>query len=388
MTRATTSASNLFRREACPGSHAAEEGLPEEESDDSREGTLLHELDAAPGADRSHLSGDQRDVLRIASEGDDQLFKLVCRSCDLPEDEPYEEGWEKEFWLYEGMRRVFPGHCDRWRWYPKPRVLVIIDKKFGRKDVTPAESNLQLRAYAVMAHKKPWDFERCLVAINQPRKPFDDRLTVAEYAADQIPAARAHLKKIYDRALLPDQPRVAGEHCQYCKARVHCDAYRARYLWLAPVADAGVDAFTGRLEQLDDEQVDKVWQAIQFASKIEGAAKSVILRRKESGGMPMYELGNTGNTSKITAPERVPALLREKAGLPDEDIAQCAKYGLTALVEKVRGNTGCTQKEARRVVFDALKPVLHIEPKAPSLQRIKDWSPELPAAVETQEALL
>ena len=64
--RAATSASNLFRRALCPGSERLEEGLPDEDSPESREGTLLHEYDANPQLDRSVLTPDQRDLLYLS----------------------------------------------------------------------------------------------------------------------------------------------------------------------------------------------------------------------------------------------------------------------------------------------------------------------------------
>lgn len=66
-TRALTSASNLHQRELCPGSAFAEQGRPNTDNDDSKEGTMLHALDADPKADRSHLTGEQREVLTAAS---------------------------------------------------------------------------------------------------------------------------------------------------------------------------------------------------------------------------------------------------------------------------------------------------------------------------------
>jgi hypothetical protein len=56
MSRALTSASNLFRRQLCPGSARMEEGLPDEDSEMSREGTLLHDYAANSEYDTSFLA--------------------------------------------------------------------------------------------------------------------------------------------------------------------------------------------------------------------------------------------------------------------------------------------------------------------------------------------
>ena len=108
-------------------------------------------------------------------------------------------------------------------------MLIIIDKKYGRKEVTPAEANMQLRSYAVMGAKR-WTPDKILVSINQPRLKFEDRLSMAEYTKDEIPAARDHILRVWDAAHAPNAPRIAGfEQCRYCKAKLICDAYRAKY---------------------------------------------------------------------------------------------------------------------------------------------------------------
>src|SRR5438552_1095838 len=73
MMRPVTSASNLFRRQLCPGSARLEAGLPEEDSEQSREGQLLHEYSAHPEYDRRMLKPAQRDLLELA----DTLTKTV-----------------------------------------------------------------------------------------------------------------------------------------------------------------------------------------------------------------------------------------------------------------------------------------------------------------------
>lgn len=76
--RATTSASNLFRRALCPGSATLEAGLPEEDSEQSREGQLLHDYSAHPEYERKMLKPAQRDLLQIA----DDLTKTVIETVE------------------------------------------------------------------------------------------------------------------------------------------------------------------------------------------------------------------------------------------------------------------------------------------------------------------
>ena len=180
-------------------------------------------------------------------------------SLEMPDDEPFEEGRETEMWFFRGIKKLFPGHVDRWRYYPRLKVLIIIDKKYGRKEVTPAEANMQLRSYAVMGAKR-WTPDNILVAINQPRLKFEDRLSMAEYTKDEIPAARDHILRVWDAAHAPNAPRIAGfEQCRYCKAKLICDAYRAKYEFLTTPAEDGLEAFTVQLKELGlTSQLDRV----------------------------------------------------------------------------------------------------------------------------------
>lgn len=73
--RPVTSASNLFRRALCPGSERMEYGLPEEDSEQSREGRLLHDYSNRRELDRAFLTPSQRDLLALS----DELVKTVTK---------------------------------------------------------------------------------------------------------------------------------------------------------------------------------------------------------------------------------------------------------------------------------------------------------------------
>lgn len=84
MNRPVTSASNLRRRELCAGSQRMELGLPDEDSEQSREGVLLHDYAAHPEYDRSTLRPDQRDLLERC---DSMLEDVLRRINELDDDD-------------------------------------------------------------------------------------------------------------------------------------------------------------------------------------------------------------------------------------------------------------------------------------------------------------
>jgi hypothetical protein len=77
MQRAVTSASNIHRRSLCPGSERMEAGLPDEDSEQSVEGRLLHRYAADPTADRKKLKPNQRDLLEINDRLIREVYEIV-----------------------------------------------------------------------------------------------------------------------------------------------------------------------------------------------------------------------------------------------------------------------------------------------------------------------
>jgi hypothetical protein len=390
MTRSLTSASNIFRRELCPGSAAAEAQFPEEkDSPDSMEGTMLHEHDAKPDLDRAHLNPEQHDVLAKAARIDADIFAAVEESIDA-KGAPFEEGREQTLNLRKGFKQLYPGHCDLLRWYPEQKALVIIDKKFGRNDVTAAESNLQLRSYAVMGAEQH-GAERVAVAISQPRRSREERLTLAEYRSDDLKAAKEHLIAVFygahnaDGTPREDVPRVAGEEqCRYCKARLHCDTYRAKFEFLAE-QPSDKDLFMARVRVMTPEQVDKVFQAVKLAKAVDDDLKDYVKELIEAGKLDNYELKPTGNMSTVTD-VALAARLLAPMGINMDTFLYACRPALDKLADDYHAlNPGMTAKDAKIAIRDALKDVLDIKPKAPSLKRIGE--PKLSPPPAIQDAL-
>lgn len=384
--RPLTSASNIHRRESCPGSAYAEFGLSNEDSEAASEGTMLHAHMADPKLDRALLAPEQLKTLAAAEEANNQIWELVAAAAvqrGAMWNGEYTQGEEIELWLRRGIKPVFGGHCDLWRYYPAAKLLVILDYKFGRVPVDEAESNLQLRAYACMGADK-WDCDHVLVAINQPRLPFEKRLTLAEYSREALKQAKAQLLEIYDAAHnkdgspREDAPRHAGEsQCRYCRARLDCPAYRETYAFLADEAPTGKEAFIqNRMTRMADAELDKVYTACKFAALISDSAKDEIIRRQKHGGMPMWQISpGRKNTEIIDRPRAVRLL--QGLGLPVESVLECAKISLPDLAEELRRRDGLKQKEAKEKIFQTLQPVLEIKETAPSLKRVEGGQPDL-----------
>jgi hypothetical protein len=381
MTRAVTSASNLFRRELCPGSARMETGLPEEDSAQSAEGQLLHEYDANPALDRSVLRPNQQDLLKTAGELDTFVFERLGQQFGIdPHQEPHETGREKELWVHRGIKAELPGHCDLWRYYPALKLLCIVDKKYGYREVTPAAANKQLRVYAV-AGAELRDVENVVVAITQPRLPYEQRVTIANYTKADIDLARAEIFSILESSKRADAPLVAGEEqCRYCKARLHCPAFQAKvqegmvlvpFNGAASVAKREAD-FAQRLAVLPDDQLDKVLVALQLADFVKEQARDEARARVAAGRLPQWSVGKASDQRKIIDPARAVSLLTLRGDLSKDEILKCCSPALGKLEETVRNKTKCTWKEAKEAINSTLSPVIENEPKKPSLSRVKE----------------
>ena len=377
MERLTTSASNLFRRALCPGSAAAEESFPPEESSDAAEGTMLHELDASPEKiPNTTLTPEQLETLATAKRIDEEILTLARGSFGIAEDAPFEDHRETELWCFKGLKKIFNGHLDFARFYTQTGLLVIIDKKFGRTRVTSAETNIQLRAYAAMAAKK-WKPTHIIVAINQPRLPLDQAVTMAEYRPEQFATAISEVISIWETAHNPDgtpktdAPRVAGEdQCRYCRARLHCDAYlnQQKALFALVESNTDKDEFKGMITQVSNEQLDKLHVAIALANAIKEDVKKEIIRRMESGSMDNYELKPTGSTTAVSDPLQAFAIL-EAIGFTQEEIIRRCELAIPALAEDYYAKHGHSLAAAKRTIKNAIDSVLVVTPKSPSLKR-------------------
>lgn len=365
-------ASNIHRRAACPGSARLEAGLKDEDSVQSREGTLLHAYRANPKLERTVLRPMQQDLLRISDEIHEFVFSKVGEQFGIPDDEPHEDGCEKELWVHRDGKPEISGHCDRWRRYPALRLVVILDDKFGYKPVEPAALNPQLRCYAVAAVDEWPDTERVCVAISQPRMTYFERCTLALYESAEIEASRKELLAILDASREPDAPLHAGEsQCRYCLAKAGCPEFARQ---LAPL-DQG-ESVLSTLGQLTPAQRDSLITACKFADYIKEAVYDHEREVVAAGGESFYTLGKATEMRNITSARRAVALLSLRGDLTRDEAIDCCEPSVGAIEEKVRLNrmkTGkCTWKEAKDIVNETLEPVLERKAKRPSLTRIKE----------------
>jgi Protein of unknown function (DUF2800) len=361
MNRPTTTASNLFRRALCPGSARLEAGLPDEESEQSREGTLLHDYAAHPEYDRAMLKPNQRDLLELA----DTLTKTAIDRVETGIGElgkPVHDYKER----YYGTE-VISGTPDRVLYYPE--TILVIDRKFGYGIVERADLNLQLRVYAVLTWVS--NYKDVYVAIVQPRASYDERITIARYTSEDVEDARQQILSILTAAQSPDAPLVPGEEqCRYCKAKLTCPAFREA-IQRAPALMSVDDALSKtareaylvqRLAECSDEQLEKMIDAIRLAAFAKDPALDEARKRIAAGGLANFKLAKSSEVRIVSDVRRALALLN-LAGLPKDEIYDCiTNLSLSKLGDIVRKvHPAWDWKQVNEWVNQKLKTVIETE---------------------------
>lgn len=379
MTREVTSASNIHRRQLCPGSERMEAGLPEENSEQAAEGKLLHEHMANPALDRSLLTREQRDILVINEKLVREIYEAIqARFGDLPAGKGGRENIT--LWLHRGIRKLFPGHPDLWECWAHIKLLLIADFKFGRRVVTPAAANLQLGSYGAMGSELH-DCDFVCVAITQPRLSKDERLTIAIYAREEIDLRRRQLFDLWDACKKPDAPLNAGEEqCRYCRARgPACPAFTAmiegaQQLVPMPLGTPERKKHDIRtaISKCSDAQLCAFLEARALFSYAEDIAITEARRRISEGGLPGYKLGKESEVREVTdveiAIERLTAV-----GIDPTDIYQTCKMKLGQVEDLFRDVKGGTWSETKDAVNQLLADVITRHPKLPAI--VKDPNP-------------
>ena len=332
--------SSLERRERCPGSLLAEQGLPEETSPDAEEGTFLHECVALNRLDdltteqssavqscidfRESINGSG-EVIEAHSE-----FKLRAVGSDFEE--------------------LYTGTADE--------VVVteigisIIDWKFGRIKVDCAPDNIQLAAYALAAMQM-FGKNLCTVYVYQPRIN-----TSSSYIFTDAMALLKYIEAVITRCKHPNAPRISGvKQCKYCKARHTCPE-------LIKESNAIVAVQKSIYEITDPNVLCDLYRKSKIVSS---ALKSVDKRVRDFMSENNGECGELffkikkGNREVTSIPNAF--LIMKEYGISQDEFLNCCSVSVSNLLElfskkqKANGSSS-TQKELESQFMSVMSAVI------------------------------
>lgn len=334
-------ASNAKRRINCPGSLHAEAPFPDESSPYAELGTAAHEL-----GEFCLINGHEDAFAFIGEEHnghkvDDNMARAVQVYIDhiraTAMSEPSLCRYEKRFSL-DKLDPPMPmfGTADCIIYGKESGTLYVMDYKHGQGVAVEVEDNAQLKYYALGAileigNKAP--VNKVITVVIQPRAMHPDgSVRQYSYSRDEIMDFGTELIDAAHESLKPNAPRIAGDHCKFCKAAGTCSALRNDAL------AAAQDEF-GAVKDINDLTPAEVADYLEKVPLIEEWIKS--LRRHanyilESGNtLPGYKLVEKRPTRRWRVENEFVAWATEE-GLDDDDIYE-KKLKSPSQIERIVG---------------------------------------------------
>ena len=334
--------SALERRFMCPGSMRAEDGRPNPTSVYAKRGTDLHEVAAA--CLREHLN-----PLEVISEDPEGAEMVLAYQIEVESAHDRLGGTlhvEQAFEL-TALSDLYWGTADAV--ILSPPTLYVADFKTGRGVPVAVRRddgrvNLQLGGYGLGAlHALPaglaheiTQIELVVVqpALGPPQRTVMTAAEIHDFAADLLEIAEA--------ALDPAAPRIAGDHCRFCRAAGDCPALRAKAManamaeFEAAADPAIVAAIPPKPESLTPVQLGHVLEGAdlidEWIAAVRAYAKSLADRGEEIPGWKLVDkrgrrvwanepsaehamsvlLGNDAYVTKLHSPTQIEKILKAK----------------------------------------------------------------------------
>jgi hypothetical protein len=338
MTRPSTSASNLHRRSACPGSANAESKFPQEpDNEDSAEGNHVHKLLANPSVERT---GESDEVQWLCSAMDRQTAEIQANIFGLAQPKIH-----REITLHLNDE-VF-GHADFVAIHAG--VALVIDYKCGRNPVDDTERNLQLRAYAVCVAQE-FMVSDVYCAIVQPRIDVGGQRAypVAHYTDTVLETCEKQIEFILSNCEKPDAPLQPDvEACRYCRARHDCEALKEKSGAVATI-NASEIAFSKAAEVL---RTVRLFETRAKAIK-QSLFRMVSLAEAENRIIPGLCLKPGKMTREITDAQK--AFSAVASVVTDSEFRDCVDVSVVKLEKVFKAKTGLKSKDAKIKLAECL----------------------------------
>lgn len=283
------SPSTLERREACPASYKLEEGLPSFDTENSKEGTAKHA--AIAELIRAYVDGkplsdvDDTDVMEAFYE-----FLEILRG--IPDNDLQIFTERKLSYKFCGLE-VYNGTADVV--IVTPEKVIVIDWKFGHREVTEAANNPQGAAYALAAMQ---EFDRKVADVHFYNPVIHQH---SNYTFEGMEGIRDYVIGVIAECKRDSAPAVAGEkQCRYCKAAYYgtCPAY-AEFSAKVMVISQKLDALPTLAEVPDSflcELAGKFKVVAKFADRV---TEEIKARCAEKGACGNYVLKTTSGGKEI-----------------------------------------------------------------------------------------
>lgn len=330
------SASAFGRLALCPGSFTLEQACPDETSAAANEGTLLHAYM------EQLLTGEPWEGTQLTAE-QVELCERALRLLDSVKEMIERDHAVALFHLVSTEERVFYRNLFGTAYYsgqwdalfevncPDASFMLVVDWKFGRVEVDPAEVNRQLEALVPLVSQKEQNdntiHQGIYAAIIQPR--VAGPASVAFYDAEAIDQAEQRSLAVAKAAADPDAPRYCSEAaCRYCRAKAVCHEATAM------VEQASlITTDRDKWELFSPAEKVQAYRLAKTAKKWAAAVEYRFEQDVAAGLIPGFEMG-PGKTS-FTVTDVAGAFSALNAEFPETVTALtftgCCKVGITEL---------------------------------------------------------
>ena len=247
----------------------------------------------------------------------------------------------------------------------------LTDPKTGPKPVPVATKNWQIQAYlSLIAHSdllKELPFKKAYGAILQPL--VSSHAVVVEMSLDDCVSIRQQLMRAIWSSQKRPQPRIPGDHCNYCPVRHLCPQAQAMGLVLAHKFSV--------VESLSNEQLlalfPKMIQVIEIAENV----KDEFKRRVGLGEIEGYELYDHPTGHTVDHPNDLWKLVKEYFSDGKEFSSL-----LTVPISKIRDvwvsrfsdTAECTKTEAVAAWKEQIEPHLIAKPPQKRVRPVREVS--------------
>jgi len=252
-------------RIACPGSRAAEAGIPDVPNPDSQRGHDLHDMIAKVLRTEATCIDIANDPVFMCFEetramgaidevrhgaGNGVLLELIEHKVDL-----------------SSMGIIIPGTVDYALVIPGHKAW-LRDWKFGAHPTRWPKNNPQLMAYAVglwrMFGVQSVEAGICQPALAEQSEPVT-------WDADELAAIELRLKTAVALTFKDDAQLNPGPHCRYCKARTTCRAHDESAANLAVLRDP-----IAVMQATDPADRARLWERLAEAITTLAGARDLI----------------------------------------------------------------------------------------------------------------
>jgi len=282
----------------------------------------------------------------------------------------YLEITEQEFSLKRGDKTILKGTPDSVRVYHSRGIVAVMERKYGYKQVQPADANLQLRCYLVMVARS---ISGCQInnyygCLSQPR--ISSKPQIVQYTEAEIIQAEDEIFRIYDACYGEDPQRHASnEACEHCTAKALCPEFAQ---WTSAV----VKSQHLPVAQWTDEQMEIVLLRqgilVKFLKDTIEQIKQIKLANPERLPGWSFKPGNEVRTVTDLV-KTWSALQAHMSAIEFSEQCDVSIGGLEKVIwQKHQDDPSLgklTQKGVKALVNDLLKDVLVKKKNRPSLEK-------------------